>query len=457
MEPTDTPVPAEAARPDAANDPSPTRMALLGRLTGRAAGVAGRGSVRGAKAVGRHVNTLFTQDGKGFRDLALTHAAGTAGDTLVALALAGTLFFSVPSTEARGNVALYLLLTVAPFAVIGPGLGALLDRYPTAYRTTLMSASLARAAAAVALTVAIDTLWLFPLAFVLLVASRTHGISRNALMPVALGTDTELVAANGRLAWIGVLGGTAAAAVGGLAIWIFDPPGPLWLAVVAFVASTWAAMLVPNPDGRQHDGGPRARFRPPRPLRVAQLATAAVRVLNGFLVLLLAFAFRDRDAGIVDFGAVLFAAGLGFALASLASPRLARNVREEPMVVAGLAVEAGAAFVAATWFGLPAAMVLACAAGFAWGTAKLGFDGLMQRTVPEVNRGQAFTRSETLFQLAWVLGAVVPTVAPTPTTIGLVAAGLSALAAQVLFVANLFTRTASGEVPDAARLEQLDK
>lgn len=427
------------------SSPPPDETSRLVQLTGWAAGVARRGSVRSAKAVGRRVNNLFTQDGIAFRDLAVGHAFSAAGDALVAVALAGTLFFQVPSAEARGNVALYLLLTVAPFAVIGPGLGTLLDRHPTAYRTTLVAASILRAAAALMLVGATDSLWLFPLAFVLLVSSRTHGISRNALMPVALDTDTELVAANGRLAWIGVLAGSAAAAVGGLAIVLFDPPGPLMLAVAAFLAAGGAGTLVPSPEGHADDADRRARYRPVRPLRLAQLATAAVRLLNGFLVLLLAFAFRERDASVLDFGAVLAAAGLGYAVASLTSPRLAGRVREEPMVVFGLAVEAGAAFIAATWFGLPASMGLAAAAGFAWGTAKLAFDGLMQRTVPEVSRGQAFTRSETLFQLAWVLGAVLPTILPWPTRIGLVAAGLSALAAQVLFVATLF------RIPDAGR------
>ncbi|MDX1510096.1 MAG: hypothetical protein R3249_02005, partial [Nitriliruptorales bacterium] len=273
MQAHDDPDAVEPTSSDRGSSRPRTGMERISRLTGRAAGLAGRGGVRGAKAVGRHVNTLFTRDGKGFRDLALTHATGSAGDTLVAIALAGTLFFSVPSTEARGNVALYLLLTVAPFAIIGPGLGSLLDRFPTAYRTTLMAASSTRTVAALVLIFAYETLWLFPLAFVLLVASRTHGISRNALMPVALGTDTELVAANGRLAWIGVLGGSVAAAVGGLAVWLIDVPGPLWVAVIAFLVSTWTAMLVPDPQPQDRSGPQAGRFRPDRPLRLAQLAT----------------------------------------------------------------------------------------------------------------------------------------------------------------------------------------
>jgi hypothetical protein len=174
-----------------------------------------------------------------------------------------------------------------------------------------------------------------------------------------------------------------------------------------------------------------------RPVRLAQVATAVVRLLNGFLLLLLAFAFKDQGSGILDFGAVLGAGGAGFGLSALTSPALERRLREEPMVVAGLAVEAAAAFIAGQWFGLGAAAALAAAAGYAWGTAKLAFDGLLQRSVAEERRGAAFTRSETLFQLAWVVGAFVPTAIPLPTTIGLVMAGLAALAAQVVYVSNL--------------------
>jgi hypothetical protein len=41
----------------------------------------------------------------------------------VAVALAGTLFFSVPIGEARSRVALYLLLTMLPFALLVPVAG----------------------------------------------------------------------------------------------------------------------------------------------------------------------------------------------------------------------------------------------------------------------------------------------------------------------------------------------
>jgi len=116
---------------------------------------------------------------------------------------------------------------------------------------------------------------------------------------------------------------------------------------------------------------------------------------------------------------------------------LARRVAEEPMVVAGLAVEAGAAFIAALAFSLPAAATLALAAGFAWGTAKFGFDGLLQATVPIEARGRAFTNSESMFQIAWVLGAVIPVGPVIPIEVGLAVAGVAALIIQVVYVSTL--------------------
>ncbi len=49
------------------------------------------------------------------------HAVSCAGDTLIAIGLAGTIFFNVPLGEARSKVALYLLVTMVPFAMLAPG------------------------------------------------------------------------------------------------------------------------------------------------------------------------------------------------------------------------------------------------------------------------------------------------------------------------------------------------
>jgi len=382
---------------------------------------------------------MFTSRGIGFRRLAETHAGSVAGDTLVAVGLAGSLFFSVPSTEARENVALYLLVTLAPFAVLGPFMGRVFERFPAAYRGGLVMASGLRAALAVVMVIWVDSLVLFPLAFLALVLSRFHGIARASVLPGVLESRRDLISANAQIARVGVVaaGAVAPAAIG---VWLLDSWFALSLAAVVFSWSAGAARRLPSlahSAGSFTESASSPRRSPrvaPRPVRLARFATAGVRFLNGFLLLLVAFAFRDVNAGVAEFGALLAAGGIGYFVAAFVTPVLDRYISEEPMVVAGLAVEAGAAFIAGQVFGLPAAALLAGAAGFAWGTAKFGFDGLLQATVPFAHRGRAFTNAETFFQFAWVLGALIPVVPEIPPELGLSLAGIAALVIQVVYV-----------------------
>jgi hypothetical protein len=389
---------------------------------------------------------MFTSRGPGFRRLAQSHAGSTAGDTLVALALGTTLFFSVPSTEARENVALYLLITLAPFALIGPFLGGFFARFPGAYRGGLVAGSALRAVAAVVMALWLDSFLLFPLAFVLLALSRFHGISRSSVVPLVLADPRDLIAGNAQLARIGVLASALIIPIGLLGVGFDHPSITLIMAALVY---TWSALSAAGlPALRiQRERGKAARtaqkrVAAPRDVRLARFATAGVRFLNGFLLLLVAFAFRDEDAGFLDFSALLAAAGLGYFIAAFVTPILDRKISEEPMVVTGLAIEAGAAFIAAQVFGLPAAAALAAAAGFAWGTAKFGFDGLLQATVPEDVRGRAFTNAETFFQSAWVLGALIPVFVVVPEGLGLTLAGVAALAIQVIYISAVLVPVA---------------
>src|SRR5918992_1292422 len=79
-----------------------------------------------------------------FGRLLAFQALGAAGDALIAIALAGSLFFSVPEADARDKVALYLALTVAPFALIAPLLSRLLDRSRGSLRLAMLLSALGR-------------------------------------------------------------------------------------------------------------------------------------------------------------------------------------------------------------------------------------------------------------------------------------------------------------------------
>src|SRR3712207_4734825 len=123
-----------------------------------------------------------------------------AGDALVTMALAGSLFFSISPTAARGRVALSLALTMAPFAIVAPLLGPAIDRSRAGRRAMVITAAAGRAVACVVMAQVVDNLLLFPAAFAALVLSKAHAVAKSALVPSTVDASEELVEANAKLA-----------------------------------------------------------------------------------------------------------------------------------------------------------------------------------------------------------------------------------------------------------------
>ena len=144
------------------------------------------------------VTDLFDQR-RPFGRLALTHVLMTAGDTLFAVSLAGSLFFSISPTAAKDKVLLYLLLTMGPFAVVAPALGPLIDRSRGARRAMVVASALGRAALCPFLARDIHSLLLFPEAFAMLVLSKVYLVTKGALVPemAALGMLDDVAGSAG--------------------------------------------------------------------------------------------------------------------------------------------------------------------------------------------------------------------------------------------------------------------
>src|SRR5580700_7280330 len=107
------------------------RARRAGRSVYAASQRAGRVSAAAAGGAGRFVHRMSGASGAsrtGLANLIELTAAGGVGDAFVAVALAGTLFFSASVDQARGRIALALLITMAPLAVLAPFLGPMLDR-----------------------------------------------------------------------------------------------------------------------------------------------------------------------------------------------------------------------------------------------------------------------------------------------------------------------------------------
>ncbi|MEV6835280.1 MFS transporter [Streptomyces sp. NPDC051133] len=422
--------------------------------------VSGRGGAGGAvRAVGRALHFPVTGAARGIRRVTHAHGAGEsglgklielhavngAGDVMVTVALASTVFFSVPTDEARGRVALYLAITMAPFTVLAPVIGPLLDRLPHGRRAAMAAAMLARALLSLVISGAVATgsLELYPAALGVLVASKAYGVVRSAVVPRLLPPRFSLVKANSRVTLAGLLAtGVAAPIAAGLHR--LGDPWPLYGAFVIFVAGTLLSFSLPPivdsakgedvallaADERHLHGSQRRKQQVKRPgLRTvgpavthALGANAALRCLSGFLIFFLAFLLREHpltgESAAVSLGIVGVAAGAGNALGTAVGAWL-RSRAPEVIIVAVVAVVLGTAIVAALFFGALLVACLAAVAGFAQALAKLALDALIQRDVPELVRTSAFARSETLLQVAWVFGGAVGIVMPLNGTVGL--------------------------------------
>lgn len=362
-------------------------------------------------------------------------AFGAAGDTFLALALAGTLFFSVPETTARGRVALYLALTVAPFAVVSPFLARFLDRHRGSLKWAMVFSAAGRASLTWLLATRLDTLWLFPLAFGILLLSRAALIVRGAVLPGLVPAGQSLVRANAGLSRVGALAGMAAALPGILLVRFPGVETELVIGAIVYYTGAVPALMLPVAKGRRTALDREAAQAAARSLSVRQalVAMAGMRVLVGFLVFHLAFALRREDFGSVGLGLLIGAAAFGGLVGAISAPRLRNVLREEGILVASLAAAGIVSFLAGRWFTPLSAGALVFVFGVAAGAAKVAFDAIVQRETPEAGRGWAFARFESILQLAWVAGALIPLILTIPSSPGAMAVGIAANIVALLF------------------------
>jgi len=350
----------------------------------------------------------------------LAHFASAAGDTLLAIALADSVFFSLPVDQAADKVAAYLGLTMLPLALAGPALVPLLDRAGPR-RAISFAAALGRCAIALYAAPRLGTFTLFPAALGLLVFSKVHAITKNGLTMAYASPGDGLMRANARLGRIAVGGALWAFPFGFAFLKVWGSAGPMYLASAVFLGAALVNLRLPHPSmkpERRDRVGPRGRINA---LAAAALGAGGMRAASGFLLFLLAFALRREGQPTWWFG-VLAAAGVtGSFLADLLAPRLPRNLQEE-LIVIGCVLAAGVgALLAFEIFGLPVLALFAVTAGATTEFGRLAFQSLMQRLAPEGALGRVFVRYEIVFQLAWVAGAFLPAVLPVSFKGGILA------------------------------------
>ncbi|MFF8375300.1 MFS transporter [Streptomyces sp. NPDC015661] len=436
---------------------------------------------RAGRKVGRALHLPFTGTAKGIRKATHAHGAGEsglgklielhavngAGDVMITVALASTVFFSVPTDEARGRVALYLAVTMAPFTLLAPVIGPLLDRIPHGRRAAMAGAMLTRAVLAIMMSGAVATggLELYPAALGVLVASKAYGVVRSAVVPRLLPPNFSLVKANSRVTLAGLLA-TGIAAPIGAGLQLIGPGWPLYGACALFLLGTfWALRMPPKVDSakgerRAHllthgEKKPSLRTVGPAVLHGLQ-ANSAQRMLSGFLIFFLAFLLREHplsgQSAAVSLGIVGVAAGTGNACGTAAGSLLRdRGHGPEVIIATMISTVCATAICTAVFFGGLMVAVLVAVAGLTQALSKLSLDALIQRDVPELVRTSAFARSETALQMAWVVGGGIGIALPLNGTLGMsVAAGILALGA-LLSVRGLLSEARRRPGPKGGR------
>jgi hypothetical protein len=327
-------------------------------------------------------------------------------------------------------VALYLLLTMAPFAAVAPLVGPALDRSRGGRRLIVIGAAAGRSVMCLLMARDVNSLFLFPEAFCVLVLSKTYSVAKASLVPAAVETSDELVEANSRLSLLGVVAGIAIALPGGLILKLGSARGVLVLASLVLAGGAIAAVRIATAT----KVAPPETVEERQELRAAGIVLAAsamglLRGIVGFLAFLIAFNLREGH-GTLWLGVALAASMAGNAAGAVIAPAVRRMVREETILLGALAAVTVVALYCARLGDRPAAALLAGVVGLAASVGKLGFDSLVQRDASDAARGRSFARFETRFQLLWVLGAFIPVVAPIHFTLGfLMIAGVAGFAA----------------------------
>jgi len=376
----------------------------------------------------------------GLARLIQVHAFNSAGDAAVTIGLAGTVFFSVSSAQAKGQVLLFLCLTMLPFAIVAPLIGPLLDRFRHGRRWAIGFTLAIRAFLCWVLAEAIDdnSVWLFPVALCALIASKAYLVTRSAAAPRLLPDQLTLVKANGRLSLAGVLGAGVAGALAGGAAKIGGAAWGLRVGALLFAVGTVLAILLPPRVDSSVGEKPapsglttgRAAGRGVGPAVVTALrANTGLRWLSGFLTIFLAFLVRShpfpgwQGKETLLLALVLGAAGVGNSVGTVAGAAL-KIASPKVIVLATLVADAVMVVIAAAHFTVVTATAVGFVAGLGQQLGKLSLDSQIQDTVPEHMRTSVFGRSETLLQLAWVIGGIIAVAIPTDASLGMILAAV---------------------------------
>ncbi len=370
--------------------------------------------------------------------LATAQGLAAAGDAFVSVSLAGSLFFNVSPNASRQQVLLYLLITMAPLAVLSPLVGPAVDRFRSSQRFVAAAFFVSRGVFSLILAVTLLQVTFYPVVLLLLIASKASGIVKQTLVQTLVDDPEELVATNARLARFS----SVTAALGVVAAsGVFAAAGAAWSLRVGAVlfALAGAAVLRARPRSTAAvtpDDVEYAETHLPTVV-VSSIGMLAIRAAVGFFIFTLAFTLRRSSEPALVYGLAAAAYGIGAFVGHTAATVLRRWFSEEQLI--GLSLALPAVFTAIGMLGasVPLLVVTSGLVGLSTTLGRNAFDGLLQRRAPEALLGRAGARYETRFQLAWVFGGVLATPISLPVEVSMTVLTAIYVPALAVFVRGI--------------------
>jgi MFS family permease len=375
--------------------------------------------------------------------LSLVQCAMLGGGTVVTISLAGSLFFSISPTAADHKVLLYLLFTIAPFAIVSPLLGPLIDRSRGARRLMVVASAIGQAVLCPLMATHLHSLLLFPLAFLILVCQKLYLVTKGALVPEMAeltgpggeGEQAGYATLNARLTLLGTVAGFVVSIPAVILYKLAGSPAVLVFATLIFVGAIVAGIRLPvfsegkaeqlwtdeSTRVREYGQAGEATAREQDLLKLQPIANpevmlgltamCIVRGLTGFMTFMLAFGLRRmHGVGLYWYGLVLAGTGAGAIVGLVLVGRLRKRLSEQQLLLSSLWVIAVTAIGCAVWGTLFAQVVLAFMVGLCGAVAQPSFDAMTQRYIPLSAQGRAFARFGMRQQLVWVVGSLIPVI-----------------------------------------------
>jgi hypothetical protein len=402
------------------------------------------GRLPGRRAAGQHsflgdLRAVLAE--RNFRRLFATRLVSQAGDGMFTAGLGAYVFFNATSFPNPGAAAAAFAVLYLPYSLIGPFAGVFIDRWSR--RQILVWSALLRASfvALTASLVASGRLGppLYVSVLAVLGVNRFFLSSLSAALPHVVAEDT-LVMANAVAPTVGTIVSFAGGLVG-LGIHFATGGGPggsaftllvaggCYLIAGAIGATMRRDLLGPPPlgEGQRRRGllaelavvvrglvsGAQYAWER-RPVAAALAATGSQRAMYGILLLASILLYRNyfyrvsgANSALGHFTLVIVAAAIGYGGAAVITPIATRRLSKAAVITVALGLGGVVTGVLGPTFAQSAFLALSLILGLVAQAVAICSVTIIQQRMDDDYRGRVFALYDMLFNVPFVLGAVV--------------------------------------------------